>query len=201
MSIMNPLEAVMALSSYHQRSIVLSGIGMGRRAWHKIHGERDKSFHNHAMGLTPSIALGLALGVGRDREVLALDGDGGFVLDIGAVLLLAEHQPPNLTYAIMDNRSFGVIGSELIANVEQTNYVELAKSVGIRQASSVQTVAELDEYLQSTTAKGEFRFLVLRVEGDFPVERVAYEGPEIKYRFVRALEESHGIKTLGPKGY
>ena len=47
-------------------------------------------------------------------------------------------------------------------------------------------------------------FMRLRVEAETGFLRtppVTYEGPEMKYRFGRALEKKLGIKVFGPQGY
>ena len=45
---------------------------------------------------------------------------------------------------------------------------------------------------------------MLRVEpetGFLRTPPMTYEGPEMKYRFGRALESRFGIKVFGPQGY
>jgi hypothetical protein len=47
-------------------------------------------------------------------------------------------------------------------------------------------------------------FIRLRVESEPEYQRAppaTYEGPEMKYRFGRALEKKLGIKVFGPRGF
>ncbi len=47
-------------------------------------------------------------------------------------------------------------------------------------------------------------FTLLRVEAETGFLRtppMTYEGPEMKYRFGRALEKKFGVTVFGPQGY
>ena len=47
-------------------------------------------------------------------------------------------------------------------------------------------------------------FIRLRVVSEPEYQRAppaTYEGPEMKYRFGRALEKKYGIKVFGPRGF
>ena len=47
-------------------------------------------------------------------------------------------------------------------------------------------------------------FIRLRVEAEPDYQRTPpanYEGPEMKYRFGRAMEKKLGIKVFGPRGF
>ena len=65
-------------------------------------------------------------------------------------------------------------------------------------------VDELERQLPGIAAEDGPSFTVLRVEpeqGFLRTPPMTYEGPEMKYRFGRALERRFGIEVFGPQGY
>jgi sulfopyruvate decarboxylase subunit beta len=80
----------------------------------------------------------------------------------------------------------------------------MARAAGIRQAVTVDDVAELDRIMADIVAAQGPYFVRLRVEAEPDYQRAPpanYEGPEMKYRFGRALEKKLGIKVFGPRGF
>ncbi|MDX1521094.1 MAG: thiamine pyrophosphate-dependent enzyme, partial [Anaerolineae bacterium] len=68
-------------------------------------GHRENFFYlQHAMGLAPSIGLGLAMNLPQDR-IVVLDGDGSVLMNMGGLATLARYRPANLTHIIFDNGS------------------------------------------------------------------------------------------------
>jgi hypothetical protein len=59
-------------------------------------GDRPLNFYTWgSMGLTSSIALGLALAL-PDRRIVALDGDGSLLMNLGSLATIGMCLPPNL---------------------------------------------------------------------------------------------------------
>ena len=66
-------------------------------------GDRALNFYTWgSMGLTSSLALGLAL-ARPDRRVVALDGDGSLLMNLGTLATIATAAPPNLVVLVLDN--------------------------------------------------------------------------------------------------
>lgn len=57
-----------------------------------------------SMGLTTSVALGVAIGL-RERapHVVAIDGDGSLLMNLGSLATIGAHAPSNLTILLLDN--------------------------------------------------------------------------------------------------
>jgi sulfopyruvate decarboxylase subunit beta len=58
-----------------------------------------------SMGLTTSVALGVAVGL-RDRapHVVAIDGDGSLLMNLGSLATIGAYAPSNLTILLLDNQ-------------------------------------------------------------------------------------------------
>lgn len=194
-------EAVELLARHYTDQIVVTGIGSSTAEWHRIFGpDQDQSFHNHAMGLTGDIGLGLALAQ-PDREVWVLDGDGSLTINFGVLLTLAMCQPINLTFFLMSNRLYGTFG-EPIVNAAKSDYVTMARGAGLERAYTFDDRDEMESGLPEVLKESGPAFVALEVEpSGIPAPAVPYEGPEIKYRFARYIESTTGARVLGPRGY
>ena len=68
----------------------------------------------------------------------------------------------------------------------------------------IDNLADLESKLPEIVKASGPYFVRLRVEAEPEYQRVPpapYEGPEMKYRFGRALEKKLGIKVFGPRGF
>ena len=72
-------------------------------------GHRDRNFYTYgSMGLCSSIALGMALSTAD--KVIALDGDGSLLMNLGAIATIGRENPSNLVVASVGQRSLGADG-------------------------------------------------------------------------------------------
>ena len=80
----------------------------------------------------------------------------------------------------------------------------IARGSGIDRAITIDNALELDRRMpEINTAPGPY-FIRLRVDAEQDYTRppsFSYEGPEMKYRFGRAMEKKLGIKVFGPTGF
>ena len=63
-----------------------------------------------SMGLVPAIALGVALNT--KKRVVAVSGDGSFLMSLGTQALLNHYNLPNLIHIIIDNGSYETTGGQ-----------------------------------------------------------------------------------------
>src|SRR4029078_10633143 len=64
-----------------------------------------------SMGLAFPIALGVALAQ-PERRVIALEGDGSLVMQLGALATIAALKPKNLIMIVMDNGIYQITGAQ-----------------------------------------------------------------------------------------
>jgi sulfopyruvate decarboxylase subunit beta len=73
--------------------------------------DRDLNFYmKGAMGSTTPVANGLAMQV--DRDVVAIEGDGGLIMQLGGLATVSRNNPGNLTVVVMNNRTFTTTGGQ-----------------------------------------------------------------------------------------
>ncbi len=140
-------------------------------------------------------------------EVWLLDSDGGLSMNLGGLLTEAAAQPPNLKHLVLANRCYQTLRGAPLVHADEADYAGLARAAGIHNVWSVDTAEDLRERVQSFAASGAHAFVVAEVErivetGQFePPPPLPYEGPEVKYRFGRHIEQKLGISVFGPQGF
>ncbi len=106
-------------------------------------GDRPEHFYLWGgMGLGASIALGMALSVPK-ATVIALAGDGGVLMNLGALATIGALKPANLIVVVWDNRAFDLTGGQPTATAAGADLAQVASGCGIEQTVRV---GHLDEF-------------------------------------------------------
>jgi len=159
---------------------------------------REGNLYTMGMGLVTPVVLGLALSLPH-RGVIALDGDGSILLNLGTLSTVGNYAPPNLITIIFDNESYASTGGLPTATAGKTNLTEMAKSAGISNAFEVRKIEDFTEVITKALAGRGPWFIVAKVVAEKPpVEPKLMDGRENKYRFVRYIEETEGSVILKP---
>src|SRR6201995_5481724 len=75
-------------------------------------GHRAPNFYMlGSMGLAVPIGLGVALAQPR-RKVIALEGDGSILMQLGSLATVAARAPKNFAIVIMDNGTYQITGGQ-----------------------------------------------------------------------------------------
>jgi len=116
-----------------------------------------------SMGHASSIALGLAA-TRPERRVLCFDGDGAFIMHMGALAIIGRQAPPNLVHLVFNNGSHDSVGGQPTVGLE-IDMVGIAKACGYRLALSVSTAEELESAMRSLPKGDGPVFLEVKVNG------------------------------------
>ncbi|HEY7298403.1 MAG TPA: thiamine pyrophosphate-dependent enzyme [Xanthobacteraceae bacterium] len=159
---------------------------------------REGNLYTMGMGLVTPVVLGIALSLPH-RGVIALDGDGSILLNLGTLSTVGNYAPPNLIAIIFDNESYASTGGLPTATAGRTKLDQMAKAAGIANAVEVSRIEEFKEIAAKALAgKGPW-VIVCKVAAEKPpVEPKLMDGRENKYRFVRYIEQTEGNVILKP---
>ena len=86
-----------------------------------------------SMGLACPIALGVALAQ-PSRKVVALEGDGSLLMQLGSLTTIATLAPKNLTIVVMDNGCYQITGAQTTTTAVSADIVAIAQGAGIKEA-------------------------------------------------------------------
>src|SRR5262249_36263266 len=97
--------------------VVVTSLASPSRSWRQQHAPQLSYGISDPMGMGPSFALGLALSLEPDgRRVILLEGDGDLLMNLGALAMLAETNPPNLRVLVLQNACYETTGCQPTAN-------------------------------------------------------------------------------------
>jgi len=159
-------------------------------------GDRPLNFYTWgSMGLTTSLALGLAL-ARPDRRIFALDGDGSLLMNLGSLATIGACAPPNLGIIVMDNGQYGTTGGQGTATAGKADLERAARALGIENASTVHDPATLEETLHRARRLPGPWIVIVKVGESVPTMKPPQDCVHIKHRFMAAL----GTREAGTSG-
>jgi thiamine pyrophosphate-dependent acetolactate synthase large subunit-like protein len=140
-----------------------------------------------AMGAAIPLALGMAL-ARPDRRVIALEGDGSLLMNLGTLATVAAAQASNLTALVFVNHHYESSGGQRLPAVE-ADFAAVARAAGLATAEHVAAAGDLAAALARGAAAGP-ALLVLPTVYDAAEAIPPYsERPEaIRLSFRRALQ-------------
>jgi thiamine pyrophosphate-dependent acetolactate synthase large subunit-like protein len=182
---MNRLELTKRLVARLKRDeAVIGGIGNTNfDLWASA--QRPQNFYMlGSMGLTIPIALGVAIAQPK-RHVIALEGDGSLLMQLGCLSTVAVQKPKNLTIVVWDNGIYQITGSQRTATAA-ADLVAVARGSGIPDANWAADEEEFDR-LVVQGLKGGPNLIAVLIDGKPGVGEVERDPVRIRESFMRGL--------------
>lgn len=155
------IKAVVSLMG--DSDIVVSTTGMISRELYENRSSHEKDFLTvGSMGHASSIAFGIALEK-KDRKVFCFDGDGAFLMHMGAGAVIASRKPRNYYHIVFNNQAHDSVGAQPTV-MENVALAGLAKNLGYSNVFSVKTVGELKSEWQNFYNSDGPNMLEIRVK-------------------------------------
>ena len=82
-----------------------------------------------SMGLAIPIGFGVAIAQPQ-RHVVALEGDGSLLMQLGCLATVAMQAPKNLTMVVWDNGLYQITGGQPTASASAADLVAIARGSG-----------------------------------------------------------------------
>jgi thiamine pyrophosphate-dependent acetolactate synthase large subunit-like protein len=156
-------------------------------------GQRPQNFYMlGSMGLAIPIALGVAIAQPQ-RHVVALEGDGSLLMQLGCLTTIAALGPKNLTMVIMDNGLYQITGSQPTPAAGIADFVAIARGAGLAKSAWAADEEDFDRLIDSALAEGGPTFIAARIDDKPGVGSTDRDPPQIRDRFMRGL----GAKRAG----
>jgi len=200
---MKAAEVMKVLAAHRGDAVVVCALGMAANEWWSATKSEDSFYMHGAMGFAASFALGLALSI-PETPVWVLNSDGSLSMNTGCLLTEAGQQPKNLKHFVIDNQVYQTVENMPMVDQGRADYALMAAGAGIAQTATIDNIPDLEAKLPGILAATGPYFVRLRIEAEPDYQRTPpapYEGPEMKYRFGRAMEKKLGIKVFGPRGF
>ena len=85
------------------QALVVTSLGNASYLWATVHDAPENFYFEDAMGLALPLALGLAVAQPK-RPVIVVEGDGGLLMHMGALVTVGAVDPANLTVLVDPER-------------------------------------------------------------------------------------------------
>ncbi|HEY1232251.1 MAG TPA: thiamine pyrophosphate-dependent enzyme [Candidatus Binatia bacterium] len=192
---MKRYDCLKAIAPHFGEELVVTNLGAVRHEWQALR-PHPGNYHLQNLGLTSSMALGLALALPH-RKVVAFDGDGSLLLNLGSLATIANQHPKNLIHVVFDNECYESSRGAPTATAGQADLAAIARGAGFANVTTVTAVAEFEQAFLRALKTDDLCFVLAKVEagaGDVPP--AALDSAENKYLFVRYIEKSENLKIL-----
>ncbi len=158
----------------------------------------EGNLKTRTLGLVSSIAAGLAIALPH-RKVIAIDGDGAFLMNLCGLPTIALQNPGNLIHLLFDNEVYEASGGTATAS-HMADAATLARGAGYQHSLWVQSEEEFRSAFDLAWQRNELTLIAVKVEPGQPegLPPLKLDEIENKYRFMRYLESSEKKPILGP---
>lgn len=169
----------------HQEAVI-GGIGNSNfDLWGA--GHRPQNFYMlGSMGLAVPIALGVAIAQPQ-RRVVALEGDGSILMQLGALATVANRRQANLLIVILDNGAYQITGGQPTATGQGADIVAIARGAGLAQSAWAADEAHYEEMVAQALAEPGPWLIAVRTDLRKPARQTQRDPAQIRDRFMRGL--------------
>lgn len=165
---------------------VIGGIGNANfDLWEA--GQRPQNFYMlGSMGLAIPIALGTAIAQPQ-RHVVALEGDGSLLMQLGCLATVAAQAPKNLTMVIWDNGIYQITGSQPTASASAADLVAIARGSGIAKSAWAADEDDFERLFAAALTEGGPSLIAARIDDKPAVGTTDRDPVQIRARFMAGL--------------
>jgi thiamine pyrophosphate-dependent acetolactate synthase large subunit-like protein len=150
-------------------------------------GQRPQNFYMlGSMGLACPIALGLALAQ-PSRRVIALEGDGSLLMQLGSLSTIAMLRPKNLSIIVMDNGCYQITGAQPTVSASVADLVAIARGSGLTQSQWAADENMFESLVERALSEEGPSLVAVRIDDKPAVATTERDPPLIRDRFMRGL--------------
>ncbi len=185
--VMNRFELTKRLVAQLKREeAVIGGIGNSNfDLW--ACGQRPQNFYMlGSMGLAVPIALGTAIAQPR-RHVVALEGDGSLLMQLGCLATVAMQAPKNLTIVVWDNAMYQITGAQPTATAASADLAAVAQAAGIANSAWAADEEDFERLIAMALKEGGPSLIVARIDDKPGVGTTQRDPVRIRQRFMEGL--------------
>ncbi len=137
------------LDCLQKDDFIVSTTGKTSREIFEIRERRQESHDSDfltvgSMGHTSSIALGMS--IGSNKNIYCIDGDGSFIMHMGAFSIIPTVAQKNFKYILINNGAHESVGGQPTVGFN-IDIKKLLLSLGFNDVYTASTIEEIKEYL------------------------------------------------------
>ena len=169
-------------------TLVVTSLGNASYLWATVRDAPENFYLEDAMGLALPLALGLAV-TQPDREVVVVEGDGGLLMHMGALVTVGAVAPKNLTILLIQNGVHAASGGQALTNAD-LNIADIARSMHLKHAENITSVKAFKSALRPALEGDGPSLLAMATEPDLDavIPPVMLDPVVTKRRFMEAVD-------------
>ena len=169
-----------------QEEAVIGGIGYTNFDLWAAERRPQNFYMLGSMGLAVPIALGVALAQPQ-RKVIALEGDGSLLMQLGCLGTVAARAQKNLAIVIMDNGAYQITGGQKTVTDQCVDLVAVAKASGLAQSAWAADESAFEELIILSLKEDGPWLIGCRIDNAKPVDTTERDPPKLKDQFMRGM--------------
>lgn len=155
------LDVLNALNSIRtEQCVYLATTGKTGRELYEIEDAPNYFYMVGSMGCISSLALGLAMNT--DKNVIAIDGDGAFLMRMGSAATNAYYAPENMLHLLLDNNIHDSTGGQATVS-GNIDFVQLAANTAYQHSLYIHSLDELTAAIEAWKKQPSFTFMYIRI--------------------------------------
>ncbi|MCB1421407.1 MAG: sulfopyruvate decarboxylase subunit beta [Nitratireductor sp.] len=174
-------EVIQSIAPVIRDHLVVCNIGLPSQELF-MHDDQPSNFYMlGTMGLASSIGLGLALS--QKAKVVAIDGDGSILTNLGTLPTIANNPADNFVLLIIDNGSYGSTGDQPTYAGRKTSLAKVAEACGCENVFEC-PAEETAKVLEQALGSDRMTIIVSKCKsGNVPVDVIELDPVVIAHRF------------------
>ncbi len=154
-------------------------------------GRRPQNFYMlGSMGLACPIATGVAIAQ-PERRVVAIEGDGSILMQLGSLGTIAHLGLANLLIIIMDNVSYQITGGQPTLTAQGLDIVAMARGAGLAQSGWATDESDFEARVARALTENGPWLIAARIDGKAPEQETERDPAQIRDRFRCGLGVKH----------
>ena len=178
-------EIIKSIAPAISNELVVCNIGLPSQELYMIDDQPSNFYMLGTMGLASSIGFGLALA--QTQKVIAIDGDGSVLTNLGTLPTIANHAADNFILLIIDNGSYGSTGDQPTYAGKKTSLTGVDRECGCENV--VECKAEdARSTLEAALSSNKKTIIVCKCDsGNIPVGVIELDPGVIRHRFMEEV--------------
>jgi phosphonopyruvate decarboxylase len=154
------------LSQINKKTKIVATTGFTSRELNQIRNDKkikkgSDFYMVGGMGHSSMVALGASL---KSREnIICLDGDGSFLMHLGAIVSVAKNAGNNFKHILLNNYSHESVGGQP-TNIEKLNLKNLVKSAGYKKFYIIKNIRQTKKTLNKFIKSKGPSFLEVKIK-------------------------------------
>jgi len=165
---------------------VIGGIGSTNHdLW--VSGQRPENFYMlGSMGLAVPIALGVAVAQ-PERKVIALEGDGSLLMQLGSLGTVAAEEASNLIIIVFDNGVYNITGGQPTLTSQQVDLVAIARGAGVSNSEWAKDESHFEQLVERALKEDGPCFIATRTDRKLAPGFSEFNPTKIRHNFMLGI--------------